>query len=289
MYINFIADAQNIFKEKLESKGIKLKHNDDAIISWFTYCERLISRRQRKILKAKEFSCPYKYKEKLKKLEQCIEKGVDLTPYLSRGIMDCGHDDLMLYDWGIYHLHVSDELDIKKDDGFMKRSALLLYVLVRDDSVYFIKTVYHNEGKYMWAKKELMEIIYDNWAFLLKSSIVNNISKGKITDMEKKVIRDKHGNSFVYLKNGIVLAPPNLGAVADGTSLKVVIEADRLKGWLENIQKYILKNIGKLLVEINAQGIDCHKIHRIKLLQINNDKNILLRINDYFKLNLIIN
>lgn len=42
MYMDFVADTQKIFKTQLESMGVKLKHDDDPILSWFTYCLKII-------------------------------------------------------------------------------------------------------------------------------------------------------------------------------------------------------------------------------------------------------
>lgn len=243
MYINFIADAQRICKTKLESMGVKLTHDDDPILSWFTYCLKIIPQAPRRILKAKTFSCPPEDEETLKKLEQQIENGADLTPYLSKGIKDCSRDDLMLYDWGIYHLHVSDELVTGKADGFMKRSSLLLYALFNDDTAYFIRTIAHRGEKYMWSRQEYLDIIYENWPKLLENCIINDFSADNLTDKERQVLRRKHGNAFVTLKNGITILPPNLGIMSKGISLIAILQADKLRNDLHNAQSTLLKQL----------------------------------------------
>lgn len=113
MNIDFVRDAKELFKRSLEAKGVIIKHDDDPIISWYIYRERTIRPSRRKVVKAKGFSCPPLFTDKLKRLETEIENGANLNSYLSRSIMDCSKDDLMLYDWGIYHLHISDKLDTK--------------------------------------------------------------------------------------------------------------------------------------------------------------------------------
>lgn len=212
MNIDFVRDAKELFRRRLRSMGVIVKHYDDPIISWYIYCERTISISRRKVVKAKGFSCQPLFTEKLKSLETEIENGTKLDSYLSRSIMDCSKDDLMLYDWGIYHLHISNNLDTKKSDGFMERSDLLLYALFDDDKAYFIKTINHKGENNMWTKKDCLEIINDNWPHLLKPYVIKGVSKEQkyISDDERSLLRKLHGNTFIALNNGVVIMPPNM-------------------------------------------------------------------------------
>lgn len=269
MNIDFVRDAKELFKRCLEARGVIIKH-DDPIISWYIYHERIIPAFRREVVKARGFSCPPLFTEKLKRLETEIENGANLDSYLSRSIMDCSKDDLMLYDWGIYHLHISDELDTKKFDGFMERSDLLLYVLFDDNKVYFIKTINHKGENNMWTKKECLEVINDNWPHLLEPYVMKGLSEEQqyISDDERTILRKKHGNTFIRLNNGVVIMPPNMGFTCDGSPFKAVYAADYLKKQLNYFQSSIINNISDFCKQIKSN----EDIYEIKLEDVKLEK-----------------
>lgn len=286
MKIDFVRDAKGLFKRCLEARGVIIKHDDDPIISWYIYLERIIPASRREVVKAKDFSCPPLFTEKLKRLETEIENGANLNSYLSRSIMNCSKDDLMLYDWGIYHLHISDKLDTRKSDGFMERSDLLLYALFDDDKAYFIKTINHKGENNMWTKKECLDIINDNWPHLLEPYVMKGLSKEQqyISDDERTIIRKNHGNTFITLNNGVVIMPPNMGLVCDGSPFKAVYAADYLKKQLNDVQSSIINDISDFRKQIKSnEDIYEIKLEKIMLNQLNLKVNnhISVRLNYY--------
>lgn len=283
MNIDFVRDAKELFKRSLEARGVIIKHDDDPIISWYIYHERIIPASQRKVVKAKGFSCPPLFTEKLKRLETEIENGANLNSYLSRSIMDCSKDDLMLYDWGIYHLHISDKLDIKKSDGFMERSDLLLYALFDNDKAYFIKTINHKGENNMWTQKECLEIINDNWPHLLEPYIMKGVSKEQqyISDDERSALRRNHLNTFITLNNGVVIMPPNMGLVCDGSPFKAVYDADYLKKQLNAVQSSILNDISYFRKKIKSnEDIYEIKLENVMLEEIR-VRHLILKVNNH--------
>lgn len=283
MNIDFVRDAKELFRRRLEAMGVSVKHDNDPIISWYIYCGRRIPISRRKVVKAKGFSCPSLFMEKLKSLEMEIENGANLDSYLSRSIMDCSKDDLMLYDWGIYHLHISDNLDTKKSDGFMERSDLLLYALFNDDNAYFIKTMNHKGENNMWTKKECLEIINDNWPHLLEPHIMKGIAGEQqyVSDDERSCLRKNHVNTFITLDNGVVIMPPNMGFMCDGTSFKAVYAADYLKKQLNEVQANIMNDISNFRKQIKSN----EDIYEIKLEEIMVNQ-LNLKVNNHISVRL---
>ena len=85
---NFFFDWYKILGDRLKNKGIKIKEmeDDDIVSAYFNLRERLISQKNRKIRRAKEFHFPKQYSKALCNLEKIVTSGGDLTPYLSRQI-----------------------------------------------------------------------------------------------------------------------------------------------------------------------------------------------------------
>lgn len=283
MKIDFVRDAKELFKRRLEARGVIIKHDDDPIISWYIYLERIIPASRREVVKAKDFSCHPLFKKKLKKLEKNIEKGVNLDSYLSRSIMDCSKDDLMLYDWGIYHLHISDKLDTRKSDGFMERSDLLLYALFDDVKAYFIKTINHKGENNMWTKKECLDIINDNWPHLLEPYVIKGVAEEQqyISDDDRSALRKNHVNTFITLNNGVVIMPPNMGFASDGSPFKAVNAANNLKKKLKDVQSCIINDISGFRKKIMSN----ENIYKIKLEEIMVNQ-LNLKVNNHISVRL---
>jgi hypothetical protein len=106
-------------------------------------------------------------------LEQIVAKiadGVDLTPHLSKDVK-CGYRsatlgkpnrrrpdlDLMLADWQVHHLHVSNTLHA---NGLVTRDGPLLFAAFEPGDAYLIDIFGHGGD---WTKEEIAQILIDEW------------------------------------------------------------------------------------------------------------------------------
>ena len=126
--------------QSLKADGFKFssKEKDVSYIAeFYNLIERIPVPRPRKILKAKNFSCPKELQKNLEVLENKIVKGESITNYLSKKIIDAHFSDSMLYDFGITHLHLGKE-ENSKDEAFVERTGKILYCVLKDDDAYFL-------------------------------------------------------------------------------------------------------------------------------------------------------
>lgn len=138
-------------------------------------------------------------------------------------------DDLMLYDWNIYHFHLSNEKELSgssEEVYFYQRTGALLFVYnkINDNNAYFLDI----SKKHIFSNQNLLDIINNNWPDLLNEYIMQGISKARIlTDQEKAVLRKNHLMSFYAIGENIIL-PPGGGFTCAGTSLSCRITTDRI-------------------------------------------------------------
>jgi hypothetical protein len=116
-------------------------------------------------LRERHQACP---DPRLDCLVEKIGRGDDLTPHLSRAVQVVHHDDattphyrrpdldLLLAAWGIHHLHLGSRVE---SDGFVTRSAELLFVFVTPTVAYLIGIFDHRS----WAKREVLEELVRSW------------------------------------------------------------------------------------------------------------------------------
>jgi len=67
--------------------------------------------------------------------------------------------DQLLAEWGIHHLHLSDQID---GDGFVKRTDDVLFAIFKDDAAYLIG-IYGHPGTDNWARQDIFATLVRNW------------------------------------------------------------------------------------------------------------------------------
>ncbi len=228
--LNLLDDLDEFCEKNLEEHGIKRKDMNDPTMDYCRLQRRLIDVHKRRVYKPSGFAYPNKYEKQLQYLQYCIETGKNLNPFMTRRIKNLQLEDMLLYDWNIYHFHLSDILDIK-NDGFMERSDQLLMAYVTTDAIYFLKIVPHDEiPSHLWANKEYIQIIRDNWPWLIEKNLLKGVSLSqKITEEEYYNLRKAHISTFTELTDGSLYGVIGGGYASDGSSSEAVHQADYLR------------------------------------------------------------
>lgn len=90
---------------------------------------RLLESKPRKVFISKELTIPDECVDGYYYFKSAVEKGKNLLPFMTKHIIDAGYKDKMIFDWGLFHFHLSTEKDAN-DPRFMKRSDYLLIAYV---------------------------------------------------------------------------------------------------------------------------------------------------------------
>ena len=284
MKIDFMADVNAICSDLLAANGIKLKHQDDPLLDFYIYSRRVVNSMPRAIYKATDFNCPEDYREKLAYVEDAIKRGAPLLPFMTRSLFDCSRDDAMLYHWNIVHLHISNEMDTVKNDGFMCRSGLLLYVYFTDNAAYFIRTIPHSGVANMWSLQDCLECINQNWPELIaRFELKGVVADSVLPDSGIAALRKKNGNALVTLSNGKVIVPPGFGVVSDGSPIDCVRYRDMYAEKIKVAEDYVKDNLADIFrskgITENIDNAECHVIQFF-------DNKIEVFVNSHIKLNI---
>lgn len=250
--MNFFKDWADILRKELVSYGFDVdKDNNpqEICMMYFNLKRRLITPTPREILFSKKFKCPDDLKDGLEKIKKRVENGDNLLPYLSERINDLDYDDDMLNDWGVYHLHLGEEI---KDSGFAERTGPLLFARFDDEFAYFIDVYEHGD----WTKKEIIERIHDNWPDSIKEYRLEDIIglSQNFNDEKRKMFRDAGLSTLIEVEPGVVYAPIGGGYATDGSSTEVVMECDRYAYMLKDYEETIRNNIDKFISEARESG-----------------------------------
>lgn len=233
------------------------------------YCF-LIPKKSRVIFKSKSFFCPPHYEKNLTELEEDISNGENLNRYQSKRNLS-QFKDAMLYDWGVRHFHLGGKGNI--GEKFSSRTGELLFVLVKDDAIYLIGVYNHKS----WSKTEIIEVIHENWPFLLEqsknqffSSINWTPTEGDIPGLRKcalnYTIQTKDGTSYTSLGGGILPC---------GNSMKVSAYLSALNDWIASLENNVKEQSNSLIADAQKAGIETDLT--IHCLFSDNDDNFQIR------------
>lgn len=250
--MDFYNDWISYLRQTLKEYGYKPAADDQKVsFQYFNFMRRRINPIPRKILISKEFNCPEKLKTGLEIIKEKIIQGEDLYHHLSTNIRNLNYNDLLLNDWGIYHLHLGEKLN---KDGFIERNGPLLFVRFDEEYAYFITVMNHGN----WTEQEMIRIIHKNWPESIKSFRASNI-KSFATPLENediKSIRQVHGNTLIEPVPGVLYFPLGMGIVTSGLSIDVVRTSDYYLKLVKDFEKYIKTNISFIEASAKITGVE---------------------------------
>jgi hypothetical protein len=172
-----------------------------------------------------------------------IEAGEDINSHLSNVVQRVprpqksgqSRRDLLLSEWGIHHLHLSEEMT---GDGFVKRGDDVLFVVFRDQDAYLIG-IYGHPGSENWAAEAIFAVIVHNWpaaGLVQEMKGVVGLSQ-EYSDEDREKLR-KAGVQTSMMVDGKVYVPATIGQTTAGTPIMATVEANKLiwalRGWKED-------------------------------------------------------
>jgi len=261
---NFIADAKQAILAVLpydhadQSAIDNLRKMDEPtlFVYFFNYINRLIHPRVRQVFISNEYNSRHfsdDIKSKVSQILTKIRNGTELTPHLSEKI-DTGystnplkysstklqrkrHLDLLLNDWGIHHLHISNDIE---PNGFVTRDGPLLFIIFTDEIAYILD-LYLNHGD--WSNQNLVEIAVKNWPEArLFCELVGALGMEKrINTEERKELRSAGIDTPIEV-NGKVFISATYGISSSGISTTSSLRAQNLFRTLFDLDQKIEQN-----------------------------------------------
>lgn len=244
--IDLLKDYIRILREMLTAMGFHLtgrETNEDICLKYHNLLLKHILKKPRKIHISNEFVCPAEFQSNFDILRGKIESGADLNPYLSKRACDCDAADALLYDWGIYHLHLG-EID---SSGVVSRTGPILFAKFDEENAYLVGVYNHRD----WHKQEIIGILHRNWPEIIKEYRLLGIEGlgERYTDEEYKKIRGvtvtpiEPAPDYIYM-------PMGGGFTTAGSSLKLILRCHAIFNDLRNKENIIKKNREGVAIEI---------------------------------------
>lgn len=154
------------------------------------------------------------YEDGLNAILRDIQRGNDLTRYLTSCVRSRRKRDLLLAHAGIHHLHMSDEMGPWR----AKRTPHVLFVAFQPDDAYLIDLYAHESDGANWSERAILEIAVRNWpdAGLLHPALPGTTLTHDFDDTARKQLREAGINLSIEI-GGRVWS--SFGATATGVPL----------------------------------------------------------------------
>lgn len=252
--MNFYKDLTRIAKNNLDRYDVNYADlSDDRRIveRWINVQLKLIKAAPRNVIKSTKIAAKQNdtnIRDALTIIETKFKNGADVNPHLSKRIFRKDYTDCLFSDWGIYHLHLSTTIDGKY---FMKGSDWLLFAIIDRQDVYFVDIRPHDE-QYVFAQKELLKIIHDEWPHILEPYRLRGITAGsaEVNNPEEIDKLRKGGVCVIQFIEDRCYAPMGGGITTAGTSGKVTIEVDNLYRMAKNAMKFVENHKQEFIAKI---------------------------------------
>ncbi|MBF4696064.1 hypothetical protein [Fusibacter ferrireducens] len=168
-----ITEIEKFYKDNNISYKINSSFND-KIIDYINLRKKWISPKRREILVSKELNkkirenlIDFRTKEALVYIQNKIRKGENINGHLSRSIYRSDFYDVLLLQWGIFHVHINKKEAKNSREMKKNRSDELLFIMIENDIVYLIDIEKHDK-KHVFSMFRLLQIISTNWIELIK-------------------------------------------------------------------------------------------------------------------------
>lgn len=252
--IDLKEDWRNLIINDLISAGYQFdtsQNVEDITYQLYSTQRREITVSPRKIYKSNAFRCPTSLKKSLSIFESDLENGRNVNCYLSRNMKNLDYNDFLLNDWGIHHFHLSTEID---QDGFKKRSGLLLFAKVTHSAIYFINMLSHGN----WTKKNIVNILNENWPDLINKNKLKGITSmtNKIDESIHEKLRKAGITTITELEDGTHIMEMGGGYASDGSSADARIKANNILSLLKKIENNVKEDINYFIQIALNDGVE---------------------------------
>ena len=260
--INILRDVVEIFRDQLVQVGYSAKDvygiadDEELLTAYYNATRRIVGAWPRTVHRASGFVVPKDPDQAraLSTIEQKLQKGESVLPYLSRKIRDLSYNDLLFNDWGIHHFHLGTNIE---EDSFVNRTGPLLYIVFGDaidfygkgnTDAHLLAVMDHND----FATQELVEILHENWPELPQFDMPGG---DRLSDADIQRLRNLHTNYCLRLRDGKSCFAPGGGITGAGTSAIDRMRAMHRIWWAEQQQEMVLSQMpGVIEREMTGSG-----------------------------------
>lgn len=203
--------------------------------AFISYDNRRIPLVQREVFMADKLMCQLEnefknFKPVVYEIANSLREGKNVNDRLSRKLSDILYEDRLLNDWRLYHFHLGKARNI----GYCERTGALLmgFVPLNSQEMYLLEIIPKHDKNMVFANKEYLEIIHNNWPEIISYARVQGELVGHSLTMQQRFNLRNNGVNTIDVVAGHSYFGPGLGITTAGTSVAVQRKADIIYNWI---------------------------------------------------------
>lgn len=163
-------------------------------------------------------------------IKYLLEVGRNVNLFQNKRLFQSKFHDHLLYEWKIYHFHLSHKFE--KNNTFVKQTDILLFAYIDDKQAIFLDIEKHKEGIFADEKwLELLDIHYPEILEKYHAKDILDISP-YLSPFERQMLWDKGYTIGMTKANGKIFHSPGIGRTTSGHSLEVTLLVDKIQRWV---------------------------------------------------------
>ncbi len=177
----------------------------------------------------------------VKYLEKLFTEGKNVNRHQSKYVLNHYVPDHLVYDWKIYHLHLSEHTD-KSRKHLNKRTDDMLFTYIEQDRVLFLGIFKHKPDS-NFSNVRLLEILDNNWKGVLQEADKVVGVSYEINCEERFDLRKSSINSIIIKVNNKYVFAPGLGVTSGNQPINALLRVNELLDWIEQNLQEINKDV----------------------------------------------
>lgn len=275
MVSTFAEDLRAVSRELCRAFALKFSEEvanlSDPLLRWMDFVTRYIDPRPRTVVTSSAFpkKLPNDVARALSQMIERLASGSDVNGYQSRGLtavndVSAGkrqlRTDLLWADWGVHHLHLSNE-PVKPGSRYSARSGWLLFCKVLQDEVGLIDVRPHGE-KESFAEPELVRQMFRDWPEFMSQYEL----KGLLPSEEKLDARAIHtlrrgGVNGPLVYEGKVYMPPGGGVTTASTPMRLSLLRDQITEHVRELARLVADPEGQFEQHLLSHHVQTRDFH----------------------------
>lgn len=252
---NFENDLKIEIQLKFSELGLKIPIRNklkDMLLDYLTIHKKLVKIKQRDVLINPELEKKLNNHPKSKEVENLkilLSSGKNVNFFQSKKLFQTKFHDHLLYEWNVYHFHLSNQFD--KKTGFVKQSNDLLFIYIEEDKAILLDIAKHTVG--IFADTKWLEILDNHFPDVLEPYKAEDIFDvyPEVNAEERQLLWDKGYLLGMTKVNNKVYRSKGIGRASSGHSILVTKTAIGILRWIHKLESHFQTKKDEIANEFN--------------------------------------
>jgi len=263
-------DFENDLKQEIHlmysDLGLKISIRNklnEMLLDYLTINRKLVRPKPRQVfinpdLEIKLFN--HAKSGEIESLKKLFLLGKNVNFFQSKKLFETKFHDHLLYEWNIYHFHLSTQLE--KKSKFVKQTNQLLFAHISDEKVIFLDIENHKEG--IFADTKWLEILDNHFPEVLEPYKAEDILDvfPNVNSVERQTLWNKGYTLGMTKVNNKIYHSQGIGRVTSGHSIFVTKQANEISRWVNQLNTHFMERLDEI-----CSGLKLDKTQAVFRLQ----------------------